>query len=111
MTPRQIQLVRESWQQVLPVADDAAQLFLVRLFSLDPSLRARFPGDMEEHARAWAAKIDSAVGSLGRPDAEGVRDAEQDKATEALIWTLQKGLGGAFTPEVKQAWVAARVAA
>ena len=37
----------------------------------------------------------------------GVRDEHYDTVAEALIWTLQKGLGEAFTPEVKQAWVAA----
>jgi hypothetical protein len=71
MTPRQIELVQSTWQQVLPVADDAARLFFVRLLALDPSLRTH------------------------------------DTVAQALIWTLQKGLGASFTPEVKQAWVAA----
>jgi len=35
-----IELVQTTWEQVLPIADDAAQLFYNRLFELDPSRRA-----------------------------------------------------------------------
>jgi hemoglobin-like flavoprotein len=34
----------------------------------------------------------------------GVRDEHYDKVGEALLWTLEQGLGDAFTPEVKKAW-------
>ena len=34
-----------------------------------------------------------------------MKDAHYDKVGEALIWTLDKGLGEAFTPPVKTAWV------
>jgi hemoglobin-like flavoprotein len=37
----------------------------------------------------------------------GVKDTHYQPVGEALIWTLDKGLGEAFTPEVKGAWVAA----
>jgi len=37
----------------------------------------------------------------------GVRDEHYDTVAEALLWTLHKGLGAAFTPEVREAWVAA----
>ena len=36
----------------------------------------------------------------------GVRPEHYDTVAAALIWTLEKGLGEAFTPEVKDAWVA-----
>jgi hemoglobin-like flavoprotein len=121
MNPRQIELVQESWQQVLPVANDAAQLFYVRLFELDPSLRGMFRGDMEEQGKKLMAMIDFAVKALTRLDSllpglralgerhgrYGVRDEHYDTVAQALIWTLQKGLGESFTPEVKAAWVAA----
>lgn len=44
MTPRQIELVQASWRRVLPIAEDAAQLFYARLFELDPTLRELFHG-------------------------------------------------------------------
>ena len=34
----------------------------------------------------------------------GVADEHYDTVGAALLWTLEKGLGRAFTPEVKDAW-------
>ena len=36
----------------------------------------------------------------------GVADRHYDTVGEALLWTLEMGLGRAFTPEVKEAWTA-----
>ena len=45
------------------------------------------------------------VEDLGRRHAGyGVADAHYDTVGAALLWTLEKGLGSAFTPEVKEAW-------
>jgi hemoglobin-like flavoprotein len=33
-----------------------------------------------------------------------VRDAHYATVGEALLWTLEQGLGAAFTAEVRQAW-------
>jgi hemoglobin-like flavoprotein len=35
----------------------------------------------------------------------GVEDRHYETVGEALLWTLEKGLGPAFTPETKEAWV------
>jgi len=35
----------------------------------------------------------------------GVVEEDYAVAAEALLWTLEKGLGDEFTPEVKLAWV------
>ncbi len=35
----------------------------------------------------------------------GVQNEDYDKVADAFLWTLQQGLGEAFTPEVKEAWV------
>ena len=46
------------------------------------------------------------VEDLGRRHAGyGVADAHYDTVGAALLWTLEKGLGQAFTPDVKDAWV------
>jgi hemoglobin-like flavoprotein len=46
-----------------------------------------------------------AVKELGRRHAGyGVTDAHYDTVAGALLWTLAKGLGSAFTPDVKAAW-------
>jgi nitric oxide dioxygenase len=35
----------------------------------------------------------------------GVKDRHYQVVGEALIWTLERGLADAFTPEVERAWV------
>jgi hemoglobin-like flavoprotein len=45
------------------------------------------------------------VRSLGtRHVSYGVRDTDYDTVGQALLWTLRKGLGDAFTPDVEAAW-------
>ena len=121
MTPHNISLVKTSWQQVLPIRDTAAHLFYGRLFELDPSLRALFRGDMSEQGRKLMAMINTvvtslddlapllgAVADLGRRHVGyGVTDAHYDTVGSALLWTLGRGLGDAFTPPVEAAWIEA----
>jgi hemoglobin-like flavoprotein len=121
MTPDQIALVQETFKPVLEIKDTAADLFYDRLFHDDPSLRALFPEDLGEQKKKLMATIATAVGALDRLDTivptvqalgighagYGVRPAHYDTVAGALIWTLEQGLGEAFTPEVRDAWVAA----
>ena len=121
MTPKQIELVQGSWRKVLPIADTAAELFYGRLFSLDPALKPLFKGDMKAQGRKLMTMISTAVNGLtrletivpavqdlGRRHARyGVRDPHYDTVAAALVWTLGQGLGEQFTPEVRDAWVAA----
>ena len=64
MTPRQVALVQQSWTLVQPIADKAAELFYMRLFSLEPSVRRLFKGDMAEQGRKLTSMISVAVNSL-----------------------------------------------
>ena len=121
MNDTQKLLVRASLEQVLPIAEAAAALFYGRLFELDPSLRHLFKGDMQEQGRKLMAaiqvvvagldrldKIVPAVQSLGRRHAAyGVRPEHYQTVAAALLWTLEQGLGEAFTPDTKSAWAAA----
>lgn len=121
MTPRQISLVRNSWQQVLPIREQAAALFYGRLFELDPDLRALFRHDMAEQGRKLTAMINVAVNGLddlsslvpavqelGRRHVRyGVGRQHYTVVGTALLWTLQEGLGSAFTSEVREAWTGA----
>jgi hemoglobin-like flavoprotein len=36
-----------------------------------------------------------------------VHDSQYDSVGTALLWTLEQGLGEAFTPEVRDAWTEA----
>lgn len=121
MTPRQITLVRETFAAVKPIAEQAAAQFYDRLFALDPSLRALFKSDMRAQGQKLMQMIDVAVAGLDKPEAlvpavralgerhrgYGVAPAHYGTVGEALLWTLGKGLGPAFTDEARAAWLAA----
>ena len=123
MTPTQKSLVQQTFAQLVPIADQAAALFYGRLFEMDPSLRPLFktpldiPGKkLMQMIGVCVAKLDAldevvpAVKQLGRRHvAYGVVDSHYDTVGGALLWTLEQGLGPAFTPEVKEAWTAVYV--
>jgi hemoglobin-like flavoprotein len=47
------------------------------------------------------------IQELGRRHVDyGVKDHHYSTVGAALLWTLSKGLGAGFTPEVKDAWTA-----
>jgi hemoglobin-like flavoprotein len=118
MNPTEILLVQDSFRKVLPISEQAAALFYARLFELDPSLRAMFRGEMSEQGRKLMTMIATAVSSLtrletlvpvvrqlgARHSGYGVREEHYATVGAALLWTLEKGLGSEFTPEVRAAW-------
>ena len=121
MTPDQIEMLQETFAVVELISDQAAELFYGRLFQLDPSLRPMFRGDMVEQGRKLmqtiavvvknADRLETllpAVQALGRRHATyGVRDEHYAIVASALLWTLEQGLGAAFTSEVREAWTTA----
>jgi hemoglobin-like flavoprotein len=121
MTPRQIELVQSSFRSVEPILGPAAMMFYDRLFELDPSLRRLFHRSGEEQARMLGQALTLVVRGIDRPEriregvealgrrhaGYGVRDEHYATVGAALLWTLEKGLGEAFTPETREAWTAA----
>jgi hemoglobin-like flavoprotein len=121
MTPQQITLVQESFRKVLPISEMAATIFYARLFELDPSLRKLFTGDIKRQGMMLMSMIASAVRGLSDPNAllpvltalgrrhggYGVVDGHYTTVAEALLWTLEQGLGKDFTPETREAWISA----
>jgi hemoglobin-like flavoprotein len=121
MTPQQIDLVQKSFNDVKPIAREAAELFYRRLFSVDPSLRAMFKGDMAKQGQMLMSMIGAAVAGLrdldrlapvvrqlgARHVGYGVRDEDYATVGGALLWTLEQGLGEMFTPDTRDAWAAA----
>ena len=121
MTPNQVTLVQDSFAKVVPIKDTAAELFYTRLFEIDPKIRPMFSGDMKEQGRKLMAAIGTVVAGLKNPEdilpavqelgvrhaGYGVAPSHYDTVAQALIWTLEQGLGEAFTDDVKKAWVEA----
>jgi len=118
MTPEQIKLVQNTWKMVVPISKQAADLFYGRLFELDPVLKALFKHDMAEQKIMLMQMIGIAVNGLeripeilpavqalgARHNGYGVKRKDYATVGAALLWTLEQGLGAAFTPDVKQAW-------
>ena len=119
LSEEQRRVVQETWAQVVPIADTAAGLFYDRLFELDPSLRKLFETtDMPEQRRKLMQTLGVAVNGLKQPEqlvstlkelgrrhgGYGVKDRDYDTVGEALLWTLEQGLGEAFTPFAREAW-------
>lgn len=121
MTPHQIELVQKSFAQVTPIASTAADLFYGRLFETAPEVRRMFPDDMRDQKRKLMMTLGVVVSALPQIDtlmpavrALGQRHAGYGARAEhfapvgaALLWTLEQGLGEAFTADVKAAWTVA----
>ncbi|HBA34356.1 MAG TPA: hemin receptor [Gammaproteobacteria bacterium] len=119
MTPEEIKMVKASWAKVVPISDQAAELFYGRLFEVYPEVKPLFKSDMKEQGRKLMAMIGTAVNGLdnlepllgavkdlGKRHVDyGVKDEDYDKVAECLIWTLNQGLGDEFTDELEAAWV------
>jgi hemoglobin-like flavoprotein len=121
ITEEQIALVQSSFVHVLPIADTAGELLYGRIFTLAPGTRSLFDDDIAPQARRLMTAVKAAVDGLGdleqlapflvrlgaRHVRYGVRVEHFDVVAEALLWTLEQGLGDFFTAEVREAWIAA----
>ncbi|HSU42354.1 MAG TPA: globin domain-containing protein [Polyangiaceae bacterium] len=122
--------VRQSFRLVVPIADTAADLFYRRLFELRPTYRELFKDDIAAQKRKLLRMLAFIVRALDYKDTEWRDDVppEQDLMLvvlalgrrhadlyripnesyavvgEALLWTLDYGLGEAFTQDVRAAW-------
>jgi nitric oxide dioxygenase len=121
MTPNQVDLVQHSFAKVAPMSEQAAALFYDRLFEIAPEVRPLFRGDQKEQGRKLMATLAVVVGGLAdlaailpaasalaqRHVAYGVKPGHYAPVGDALLWTLERGLGAQWTPELAAAWSAA----
>ena len=121
MTPDHVKLVQESFAKVAPISETAAVLFYDRLFEIAPKVKAMFPTDMTEQRRKLMATLAVVVNDLGnlesvlpaasalakRHVSYGAKAEHYPVVGSALLWTLEKGLGDGWTPDVAEAWTAA----
>jgi nitric oxide dioxygenase len=120
MTPEQIQLVRLSFVTVMDAKASAGKLFYDRLFAIAPEVRPLFKSDIGDQAEKMMDMLATAIAALKSPQAltpvleglgrrhagYGVRDEHYDNVREAMLWALERTLGDAFTPQVRDAWTA-----
>jgi hemoglobin-like flavoprotein len=121
MMPDQIKLVQQSFAKVAPISEAAAVIFYDRLFEIAPSVKSMFPADLTEQRKKLMATLAVVVNGLGnlesvlpaasalakRHVSYGAKAQHYPVVGAALLWTLEKGLGDAWTPAVADAWTAA----
>ena len=121
METRSISLVQISFEDVVLLGEKVAEIFYDELFAVEPGLKKMFKGDMAEQRRKLLTTLALVVRSLHEPQrmmepmkalakrhvGYGVEPSHYTYVGNALIRTLQKGLGDRFTPELQQAWVEA----
>ncbi|OQP86855.1 hemin receptor [Rhizobium rhizosphaerae] len=121
MTPTDIDLVQSSFAKVVLIKEAAAELFYGRLFEIAPEVKPLFKGDMKEQGRKLMMTLGVVVNGLKDlpsivPAAEalavkhndyGVKPEHYQVVGDALLWTLEQGLGPDFTPQTKSAWATA----
>ena len=120
MTQEQVKLVQKSFSRVAPISEQDAVIFYDRLFEIAPAVKAMFPADMTEQRKKLMTMLAAVVHGLGnlpsilpaasalakRHVSYGARAEHYPVVGAALLWTLEKGLGAAWTPELADAWAA-----
>jgi len=121
MTPQQVTAIQESFAKVAPISEQAAALFYGRLFEIAPAVKPLFRGDMKEQGKKLMATLAVVVNGLSnlesilpaasalakRHVSYGVQAADYTPVGAALLWTLEKGLGAQWTPDLAAAWTEA----
>ena len=121
MTPDQITAIQESFAKVVPNSEQAAMLFYGRLFEIAPDVKPLFRGDLTEQGRKLMATLGVVVNGLADlesvlPAASalakrhvdyGVKAADYASVGAALLWSLERGLGEQWTPQLAAAWTEA----
>jgi hemoglobin-like flavoprotein len=120
MTPQQIQHVKSTWGMVATLdPETVGGLFYGRLFEIAPQIRHMFRAPIPEQSKKLLTMIGYVINKLDKLDdiidevgklaqrhvQYGVEPAHYTIVAEALLWTLEKGLGEHWTEEVKESWV------
>jgi hemoglobin-like flavoprotein len=131
ITENEKEALRRTWKLVVPIAETAADLFYKRLFELRPEYSELFSADLSKQKRKLLQMLAFIVKSLDWPESawKDPVAAEEDLMLivlalgrrhkdlymvpaesyavvgEALLWTLDYGLGSAFDDTARGAWL------
>ena len=122
MDDSHITLVQDSFAKVVPIKDTAAELFYARLFEIAPEVKPLFAdSDMAEQGSKLMGTLAVVVNGLRDLPAllpvasdlarrhvdYGVAADHYAPVGQALIDTLEKGLGDACDAPTREAWATA----
>jgi hemoglobin-like flavoprotein len=119
MTAHQIKLIKTSWkifQGISPVL--IGDVFYSKLFAAVPRVRPMFHTATDVQSKKLIEMLNLIVGRLDRLEelsedirqlairhaGYGVRTEHYKAVGNALLWTLEQGLGKDWNEEVKNAW-------
>jgi NAD(P)H-flavin reductase/hemoglobin-like flavoprotein len=112
------QLIRDSWVEVEPHADEMGKLFYATLFRIAPETRDLFPVNMEVQRSRLMRALVHVVQMVDQPDELvpfleqlgrdhrkfGVVAQHYDAVGHALVTAIASIAGPAWTPPVREAW-------
>jgi nitric oxide dioxygenase len=119
MTNDQIQLVQQSWASVVRLPEVVGPLFYGRLFEIAPELKPMFSkASIPEQSKKLFMMLNYVITKLSRLEevleevsalakrhvGYGVQTEHYTTVGQALLWTLEKGLGDKWTEDLKAAW-------
>jgi len=118
LTDHQKNLIVESFTQFEPIIQHSSRVFFDRLTEVEPALGAQFSNTNNVHSDKLATVIQIAVISVNNLDAlvpmlkllgseyrsYGARPEFYEIFGDVLLWTLEQGLGEAYSEEVNEAW-------
>ena len=121
LSTEDVERIQQSFALAAPIAEAAADLFYDRLFTIAPEVRPLFKNDIKDQGRKLMAMLGAVVGGLSdlpsviavaedlarRHVDYGVKPEHYAPVGAALLWTLERGLGEDFTPEVRASWAKA----
>lgn len=121
LTPEIQQQLKDSFTLAAPHAEQLAETFYDRLFTLAPEVRPMFKGDMKLQQQklidmlAWIVThvnepelLRGALAEAGRRHAEyGAKPDHFAPVGSALMYCLSATLGDQLTPEAEEAWIEA----
>jgi hemoglobin-like flavoprotein len=114
----EIDLIKTTFALVNTIGDLTARFFYERLFELSPETQLLFTGDMQNQRGKFMATLNFIVQTLDQPQTlqattrrlghdharYQVTDEHYRLVGDALLWSLEKALGPAYTPDVHSAW-------
>ncbi|MBL7757371.1 MAG: hypothetical protein JNL59_08255 [Chitinophagaceae bacterium] len=119
MTQQEITIIRKTWKIFRSINPDiVGDAFYSKLFADAPAVRRMFPAEMNAQYKKLVDMLSGIVANLDdisvlsediaamarRHTEYGVRPGHYKVVGNALLWTLQQGLGTDWNPAVELAW-------
>lgn len=121
MNEKQITLIKSSWINFRRINETiAADAFYSKLFYDDPRIKKMLPNDLQTEYGQMTEIITTFIVSLGSNNVAcenflstllkkyasyHAKPVHYKLAANALLWTLQKGLGNDWSAAVQEAWL------